>query len=87
MRDTLKPSLHCKEKPYNIEFCTNLGHCLLGVGTFLMHAECKAATETLWWNCQPTQQHLTWFICRHHLLTVPKPASECYVREHFTAVW
>jgi len=26
MHDTLKPSLYCDEEPYNIEFCTNLGH-------------------------------------------------------------
>jgi len=26
MRDALKPSLHCDEEPYNIEFCANLGH-------------------------------------------------------------
>jgi len=25
MCDTLKPSLHCDEEPYNIEFCANLG--------------------------------------------------------------
>jgi len=39
MRDAVKPSLHCDEEPYNIEFCANLGpaHCV--VGTFLMLAQ------------------------------------------------
>jgi len=41
MHDTLKPSLHCNEEPYNIEFCTILGPARCDVGTFLMHTERK----------------------------------------------
>ena len=41
MLHALKPSLHCDEEPYNIEFCTNLGPALCDVRTFLMHAEHK----------------------------------------------
>jgi len=41
MCDTLKPSLHCDEESYNIEFCANLGFAHCDVGTFLMHAERK----------------------------------------------
>jgi len=39
--DALKPSLHCDEEPYNIEFCANLSPACCDVGTFLMHAERK----------------------------------------------
>jgi len=41
MHDALKPSLHCDEEPYNIEFCANLGPAHCDVGTFLMHVERK----------------------------------------------
>jgi len=41
MHDTLKPSLHCHEQPYNIKFCANLGPAHCDLGTFLMHAERK----------------------------------------------
>jgi len=41
MRDALKLPLHCDEKPYNMEFCANLGPDRCDVGTFLMHAERK----------------------------------------------
>jgi len=34
MRDALKPSLHCDEEPYNIEFCANLGPARCGVAIF-----------------------------------------------------
>jgi len=34
MRDALKPSHHCDEEQYNIEFCTNLGPARSDVGTF-----------------------------------------------------
>jgi len=34
MRDALKPSLHCAEEAYNIEFCANLGSARCDVGTF-----------------------------------------------------
>jgi len=44
MRDAFKkPSLHCDEESYNIEFCANLGPARCDMGTFLMHAECKTA--------------------------------------------
>jgi len=42
MHEALKPSLHCDEELYNMEFCTNLGPARCDVGTFLMHAEHKA---------------------------------------------
>jgi len=41
MRNALKPSLHCDEELYNIEFCANLSPTHCGVGTFSMHAERK----------------------------------------------
>jgi len=41
MHDALKPSHHCDEEQYNIEFCANLGPACCDVGTFLMHAERK----------------------------------------------
>ena len=41
MRDTLEPSLHCDEEPYNIDFFANLSLARCDVGTFLMHTERK----------------------------------------------
>jgi len=41
MRYALKPSLHCDEGPYSIEFCVNLCPARCDLGTFLMHAERK----------------------------------------------
>jgi len=40
-RNALKPSLHCDEEPYNIEFCANVGPARYDVDTFLMDTERK----------------------------------------------
>jgi len=62
MHDTLKPSLHCDEEPYTIEFCTNLGPARCDVGTF-MHAERKTVQPRETLLKQPTNMKARNLVC------------------------
>jgi len=67
----LKPSLHCNEEPYNIEFCANLGPARCDVGTFLMHAERKTVKPRETLVKQPTNTKTCNLVCSQAIICLP----------------
>jgi len=67
----LKPSLHCNEEQYNIEFRANLclAHC--DAGTFLMHAERKTVQSSETLVKQPTNTKARNLVCLQTIICLP----------------
>jgi len=80
MRDTLKPSHHCNEEPYNIEFCTNLGPAGCDIGTFLMHAERKTAWPRETFVTQPTNTKARNLVCSQAIICLLRQTYERMLR-------
>jgi len=72
MHDALKPSLHCDEEPFNIEFCPNLGPARYDVGTFLMHAECTTVSPRETLVKQPTNTKARNLVCSQTINCLPR---------------
>jgi len=72
MRDTLKPSLHCDEEPYNIEFCANLGPARCDIGTFLMHAERKTVWPRQTLVKKPANTKARNLVCSETIIRLPR---------------